>query len=664
MSDDHAKVPLSERLSWHKASTSLGWFYAVIVVGLTLWAYWPALDVPFVFDDEQNIVDSPAIHWTEVSWENVDLVLNSTQLQSRPVANFSFAIDHLFWGLEPRGFHVTNVLIHLAVGGALMWLCLIYVRVSAGPRKSVGSGMASASLALVLVGLFLLHPLNTQAVTYVVQRMTSLSAMFTLLAFASYLMARHRVTSRSRWWYVGAIALWALGIGSKEIAVLLLPVILLYEVCFFRSEWQEKIEISLGGKWDRQWTVRAWVGIVLVAGLAGWLVTASSEVIGFSTDFQGRDFNGLERMLTQARVQVFYLSQFFWPSPGRLNLDHDFAVSMGLLDPPVTLLAILTCLVFLAGAVYLAVRHPRYGFPVLAYAVFHSIETGPVNLEIIFEHRMYLPSSMLVLVGATLLVDARPRSRVVVLPAIIVLSFVLAGWTYARNQVWADPVEFQSDIVLKSPNKARAQHNFALALVDAGRSEEALPVIRRAIELDEKEGKLRRLLGQILLELGRPDEAVLAYRSATDLAPTNVKSAIGLGAALQASGAEEAAFRHYMNIGIQLGQGGYPWEAIPILKKAVEMRSADGEARNALGSAYTTAGLRDRAIEQFRTAIEMDSAIIEAWYNLGATADALGYREEALQAYQGFVERAPLTWLQPVAQARARIEALSSDTSK
>jgi tetratricopeptide (TPR) repeat protein len=606
----------------------------------------------------------PVRYWTEFSWENVDLLLNSSRLQSRPVANFSFALDHVAWGLEPGGFHLTNLLIHLAVGGALLWLCLLYLRFSGDLPRSAGSSHVVAGLVLLPVAIFLLHPLNTQAVTFVVQRMTSLAALFTILAFASYLTARYEITHRTRWWYAGAVVFGILGIGSKEIGFLLLPVILLYELCFFRSKWREKVESRFGGKWNRQWTIRAWVGFVAVIALAGWLVMASSNLFGLSTDFAGRDFNGLERLMTQGRVQVFYLSQLIWPSPGRLNLDHDFTISRSLLNPSTTLPAIFICLLLLVAAIYLAVHQPRYGFPLVAYALFHSIEAGPLNLEIIFEHRMYLPSSMLALFVATLIVDARARTRTAAIPIILVLCIVFAYWTNARNQVWADPLEFRADMAVKSPNKARTQHNFALALLEAGRSEEALPVIRRAVELDADEEKLSRLLGDILLDLGRPDEAVLAYEAATTKAPRNVKSILGLGSALEAAGQEEAAFRHYMDTGVQLGRGGYPWEAIPILKKAVEMRDGDAEAKNALGSAYMTAGLQEQAIEQFRKALALDPAMIEVWYNLGLSADALGLHNEAIRAYRGFVERAPPTLQQPIARARTRIEALLLDVGR
>jgi tetratricopeptide (TPR) repeat protein len=629
----------------------------LFIVTLTLWAYTPALDAPFVFDDEDNIVNSPAIRWTEFSWDNVELLIDSSRLQTRPVANFSFALNHLVGGLEPRGFHFANVLIHLLTAAALVWLCVIYSRNAARTDTLVVSDWQLIALSLLPVGLFLLHPLNTQAVTYVVQRMASLAALFTLLAFASYLTARYGRTARSRWWYVASFIFWILGIGSKENALLLLPVILLYEICFFRGQWRQRIERVTGRQWNQQWTAGAWVGV----GVAVGLVIASTEVIRFTGDFPSRDYNGIERMMTQARVQVFHLSQLVWPAPGRLNLDHDVAVSRGILDPWTTLPAILICIGLLAAAAYVAARRPRYGFPVLAYAVFHMIEAGPIGLEIIYEHRMYLPSTMLAVAGAVALVDSGSRTRRLAVPSVLLVSVLFAAWTHERNLVWADPIGFRADIAAKSPNKARAQSNYALALYDAGRSEEALPVSRRAVELDREEPRLLVVLGDILVDLGRPDEAADVFRTAIGMDPTNVKFVLGLGSALAASGDEEAAFRLYLDSGVSFGRGGRPWEAIMILKEAVALRSEDAIAHNTLGNVYMAAGQEMQAIEQFRTAIELDPEKIEAWYNLGFVADKLGRRDEAIYAYRGFLERAPASLQQHIERASARVEVLSGE---
>ena len=534
-------------------------------------------------------------------------------------------------------------------------ICQRYGKFAASRQVAAGS----ISLTLVAVGVFLLHPLNTQAVSYVVQRMASLAALFTLLAFASYLMARYRANSLSRWWYVASTLFWLLGLSSKENAILLLPVIALYDACFFRGEWQQRVEQTLDGNWNRQWTIRAWAVAFVLCALAGWVATVSSDTVGWLSTFGGRDFSGLERIFTQTRVQIFYLSLLLWPSPARLSLDHDFAVSHGLLDPATTLFATFACVVLLATAIFLCVRRPRYGFPVFAYIVFHAIEAGPVNLELVFEHRMYLPSTMLVLLGTVLLVDANPRTRLVALAAIFVLCIPLAHSTHTRTQVWADPITLQADIARKSPNKARAQHNFALALREAGRIEEALTVVQRAIQLNPRDDRPRRLLGDILLDFDRPQDALQAFQTALSIKPTNMDAVLGIGRALVADGREEEAFQHYLATGTQFGQGGLPWQAIPVLKEAVNLRTDDAEARHALGSAYLMYPKHDDAIEQFRAALRLDQTKYESWYNLGLSADALGLHDEAIRAYEGFIERAPPALQQQIVRARVRIEALS-----
>ena len=167
-----------------------------------------------------------------------------------------------------------------------------------------------------------------------------------------------------------------------------------------------------------------------------------------------------------------------------------------------------------------------------------------------------------------------------------------------------------------------------------------------------------------MLDIGRPDEAVTAYQRSLALAPDDVRSVLGLGNAFQASGREDVAFQHYLDSGIRLGRGGHPWEAIPILEAAAEIRSEDAGVRNALGNTYLGAGLREKAIEQFRAAIALDSAQYEAWFNLGVAADALGLRDEAMRAYQGFLERAPVNLQQPIARARTRIQTLSSNANQ
>jgi tetratricopeptide (TPR) repeat protein len=631
--------------------------FAALVI-LTVWAYHPALNTPFYFDDFQNIVDSPALHWEDVSLENVKLVLDSSLLRARPVANVSFALNHLGGGLDPRGFHLTNIVIHLMVGGVLLWLSWLYARVTAGAHGSSEKRAASALLVMLPVAIFMLHPLNTQAVTYVVQRMASLAALFTLFSFASYIVARYKLTAWPRVWYAIALTAWLLGVGTKENAVLLLPVVFVYELCFFRAEWRAKAESVLGISWNRSWTIAFWLALLGVTTLIGLLLILERAGIGLFGQFPGRDFSGFERVLTQSRVQVFHLSQLFWPAPERLNLEHDFEISRGLLDPSTTLPAIVACLALILSAVVLAIHRPRYGFPLVAYALFHAIEAGPVSLELVFEHRMYLPLSMLVLLAAVLLADIRPSPRNMLIPLLCAVTLLLAGWTKSRNEIWADPFEFSRDFALKSPNKSRAQNNFAVALGNAGRYEDALLHVKKAIELDPRVPNQWGLLGKIQEDLGDWEESAKAYRTALLLEPDGVKALLGLGRALAESKQGGEAVRVLLDAGVRLALGGRPMEAIPVLQAAASLEEADGNVHNALGNTYVEAGMGDRALDQYLLALDMDPEMVSVWYNLGTVADSLGRHEDAVRAYENFLSRAPDTMQLQISRAQLRLQDL------
>ena len=145
----HNKVSDRGGRRWYGRKNLAIWFCVATVVCITIWAYRPALDAPWILDDARNIVDSPALRWTELSIENVKAVLDSALLRTRPVANFSFGIDHMFWGLEPRGFHATNIAIHLAVGLAKCLVCDCYVW-SAHPAKIDSRGIAGFSARSVV----------------------------------------------------------------------------------------------------------------------------------------------------------------------------------------------------------------------------------------------------------------------------------------------------------------------------------------------------------------------------------------------------------------------------------------------------------------------------------------------------------------------------------
>lgn len=625
---------------------------------LTAWAYGPALEAGFYFDDESSILDNPAVHWESVSWDNVLKLQSAIRLPRRFTANLSFGLNHVVGGLDPFGYHAVNVLIHLALGVALIWLAMLYL---AGKSPSVQRGRDVAVVAVIPVILFLVHPLNTQAITYAVQRMASLAALFSVLALAAYLTGRRssRRAPTLAWWLL-ALVCWVLALGSKENAAALPLVVVTYEWSFHRAFWWSRIrELASRPRTRLAAGTLVTVAVVVLAGVALSTYVGRNPISLFK-EWPAHDFNGYERVLTQTRVHLLYLGLVLWPSPTRLNLDHDFTVSRALLDPPTTLFAVLFWIAFVVFAIYLGLRRPRYGFPLLAYLGLHLIESGPVNLELVFEHRMYLPMTMLVPLGAVVLFDLLKARGVGLLGRrathafALTIAILLAVATHARNQVWADPIALHQDIARKSPDKMRTHVNLGAALLNAGRAQEAFDAFQRALELSPNSYASHVGLGNAYLELARPAEALPEYQEAVRINPERFEARYNIGLALKAQGLLDEAIEYYSYVGTRLGMAGRAHEALRFLAKAVELRPERSASHNALGNAYLMLEWLDQALEEYDKAVELDSANAEAVYNTGMVLERLGRLDEAETRFRQFVEIAPPSLAPQAAQLRQR----------
>lgn len=516
---------------------------ATLALAATLVAYLPALEAGFYFDDLPNLVEAPSLHWDSLSLDNLRALSGSGVNSRRVVANFSFALNYLAGGLDPAGYHRVNLLVHLAAGLALAWVAVLLIREPPGPRGGAGGSLTAATAAAAL---FLVHPLATQAVTYVVQRMTSLATLFSLLCLGAYVRGRQVEGARDRVrWLAAAGVAGLLALGSKETALLLPLVIVTWETCFRREHWRRRLAALASASRRRQLGALA---VILATGLLAVAVVgvfASGSRLSWSHPFPGRDFNGLERMLTQFRVQVFYLGLVLWPAPSRLNLDHELTVSRGLLAPATTLPALIFWLAVAVGAVWLAARRPRWGFPLLMYLELHLLESGPLNLELVFEHRMYAPLAALALLLAVVLADLPVRGRRVGMVAAVLLILPLAGATRQRNLTWADPIAFHYDCAEKSPGKFRPHFNLGTVLGQAGRVREAIPPLERAVALEPEHSQAHNQLANALLMTGRREQALGHYRRAVDLDPGNAEAVYNLAAVLDQSGEHGEARAYY-----------------------------------------------------------------------------------------------------------------------
>jgi Flp pilus assembly protein TadD len=496
---------------------------AAVLIGLAIAVaavYARSLDGPFVYDDHGQILANRAIQIHELSLGS--LFYAATQSPSRrPVANLSFALNDYFGGSDPRGYHGVNVALH-AIASALVYAL---ARIALRRRPSgVGDPRLAAALAALV---FALHPLQTQSVSYVVQRMNLLCALFYLAGLLCYAIARELAPQRRALGAAGALVCGALALGSKQNAITLPAAIALWEWFLYRD---------FDAGYARRLARRALPLLLPVAVLGYWWMFQ-----GPHWGFNAKDFTLAERVLSQGRAIALYASLVLWPLPSRLNLIHDFPVSHALFDPPSTALAWLGIL----GIAWLLVVHrqraPWAAFALLWFLLHLALESSVLPLDLVYEHRVYLPLAGVALalaIGLARALRSRPRSFIAVAAS---LAALLASLTWQRNAVWADPVALWSDVVQKNPGAALARSDLASALAHAGREREALAEAERALSLDPRSPRLHANLGVAYLRLGR--EARAEYHLARALAalPQDAELRGSLGIALLRRGQRERA---------------------------------------------------------------------------------------------------------------------------
>jgi hypothetical protein len=289
------------------------------------------------------------------------------------------------------------------------------------------------------------------------------------------------------------------------------PLLVIYELAFNRDDWR-----AAGAKWisseRRAITMSALFTLFVLAGYILWY--SLDGRIYWSEKIPEFEFTGYERALTQGRIQVFYLSLLFWPANSRLNLDHDFMVSTGIFSPITTALSLAIGLLLVTWAIRNLVSRPLVAFPVLGYFVLHSIESAPLNLDLVFEHRMYMPMTMLAILAALNINTARTvvvRTSYFVLP---LLGLLLSVTTYQRNEVWSDKLAFLRDTAQKSPNLFRAQYNLGTELGLHGLFAEAKMPLEKALHLQPNDSEAHNQLANIYMVEKREGEAEKHYRLA------------------------------------------------------------------------------------------------------------------------------------------------------
>ncbi len=497
--------------------------HPVLVLAIVCAGYAATLTAPFVFDDVL-VMSKPSVR--TVSWQTVAHT-------TRPLVQLSLALNHAEGGTDVVGYHIVNLLVHVL---AALTLLGIAARTLASERFGPRLRERAPELALVIALAWAIHPLQTESVTYVVQRSESLTGLFYLLVL--YCVIRGAASARASAWYAAAVAACALGMLSKPVMVSAPLAVLAYDRVFLAGGWRAALlrrrvlYVGLMATW-----------LILVGLLAG----GHHESVG-SAGYAIRGLTVGEYLGSQPGVVLRYLRLAVWPHG--LVLDYGWPPAEGFVGialPAVALAALLSwpCWIFRA--------RPVVGCMVLAFVALLAPSSSVVPIkDLAVEHRMYLalaPLIALATIGGWEAIQAAglraATARRVAAGTTLVVLAVLTALTIARNRDYRSAIAMWTDVVEKRPANARGHGNLGEALFEGGRIDDAVVSLRTALRLDPEYPEAYGNLGLALMKLGRLDEAAAAYTESLRLDPTHVETQTNYGNLLTREGNFGAAVQRY-----------------------------------------------------------------------------------------------------------------------
>jgi hypothetical protein len=443
------------------------WITFLVLSAVVAFIYLPGIDGAFNFDDDANIIANPTLRVDELSATALIEAANSgiAGPLGRPVAMVSFALNHYFSGeMNPRAMKFTNLLIHLFTGFTIFLLThLLTSRILAARTINAENPQLILKWTPLLVAIFwMVHPANLTPVLYVVQRMTSLSALFCVIGMSTYVYGREQQLKglSSGWPAIAVSYLICLPLAaySKENGVLLPLYLLIIELAFF----QFYVAVLPGSQQPRQQQLLLLMHTLLCL-LPGLLIAI---YLAINPDYilhsyGNRSFDLGERLYTESRVLFLYLKFVFRPLISEMALFHDyFEVSRSLFAPISTLFAVGGLITLTLSAILAWRGFPLYFFVVIFFLAAHSIESSLLGLELIHEHRNYLASWPLIFIPSLYLVAQLeiPRRRPLILLIIFLLGLVLSFQTWQRATIWGNQIHHALDEVINHPSSARANY--------------------------------------------------------------------------------------------------------------------------------------------------------------------------------------------------------------
>ncbi len=591
-------------------------FHCLILIAAIAVVYGNSLHGGFVFDDFSNIVDNENIQARFLTPEELAKSFSGTNpagtAVSRPLSFLTLAINYALGGLDPFGYHIFNISIH--TGCAILFYLVCLQLLSLGNRSE-----DYQDIALLAAVLWAIHPLQVTGVTYIVQRMASLTALFTLLSLYGYIRGRSQSAGRIKWFALSAIAALG-GMASKENAILIPASLVLLEIIFFTPAGKQKKKLLLAG---------SCIAVYLALGA---FYLSHSQIL---SQYSIRPFSLEQRLLTQPRVIFFYLSLIIYPLADRFTLLHDIRVSDNIFMPPSTLLSIIGLLVLLGLALRCHRQRPVFSFAVLFFLINHLIESTILPLELIYEHRNYLPALFLYLLlamGIHRTLDYfsyRPSIKTLVGATTVVLLFSIGHTTLRRNLVFRNEYTLWRDNIKKSPYLSRPHNNLGAYYWDRGLTEAAFKESSIAVRLD----RFSRLslaavahenIGMYYLQKKNMyEKALQEFQKSNNIAGANTHPRTWYGMAIAS---------------LKLNRLG---EADRLIKKGLALMPDFPEMLLVQGIIYDRSGEGSKALECFLQAARQNSRDSRAYMALAASYQKMGKLDEALNLWQIYAAMRP-----------------------
>ena len=586
------------------------WLVPALIAVVTFATFLPALHNQFVnWDDDKNFLENPhyrGLGWTQLSW-----MWTTHMGHYIPLTWMTFGLDYLLWGMNPLGYHLTNLLLHAANAMVFFFITRrLLTRALPSPSERGHTLAVSAAFAALV---FAIHPLRVESVAWATERRDVLSGLFYLSAVLAYLRACDR-EERGRGWYWGAVALFAGALLSKSMAVNLPVVLMILDVYPLRR---------LGGSigWRSKPARRIYVEKIPFV-----LLAAAASAIAVMAQFSIHAALPLAQLSVPGRLAVsayglsFYLGKMIVP----VNLSPLYELPRTV--SPWAMPFILSFgLAVAITAIVLSLRRRMLGLPAawLAYLVvllpvLGIFQSGP---QIAADRYTYLAGlGWAILAGAGLL-SSWSRLPFLLIGLVVFIPVGLGTLTWNQVHVWHDSKTLWAHALAIDPNSSVAQNDFGEALAQQGKLAEAIEHYRQALNIKPDYADAHYNLGGALAQQGKLADAIHHYQRALQITPGDADAQTNWGGALAQQGKLAEAAEHY--------------------QQALRIKPDHAAAHNNWGAALTRQGNLAEAIEHYRQAVNIKPDYADAHYNLGGALAQQGKLADAIHHYQRALQITP-----------------------